>query len=248
MSMREEPELSISKKQADCAVRAVGFLGLVVVFFSLQSATVRPLGTRLSLSTGITPLIGLELARSKGDLEQFFGEVGSANRNLIAGRSAMPGVDFFSGWMLFLFGLRELMPTFRPRMGEARFWIFVLLCFTAFAESQTIARMAEAAGASSVTDALVSAIRQMSLSKWALLFFNTMQCSSIFLRTPLLLRVGGGILWASSVLGVVAIAYPDYQWLAGPAVLGLFVGLCGITVLFLVQPGLFYADTKGKTA
>jgi len=132
--MREEPELSISKKQADCAIRAVGFLGLVVVFFSLQSATVRPAGTRLSLPAGITPLIGVEVARSKADLEQFFGEPGSANRNLIAGRSAMPGVDFFSGWILFLFGLGELMPPFRPRMRAARFDIFVLLCFTAFFE------------------------------------------------------------------------------------------------------------------
>ena len=248
MSMREEPELSISKKQADCAIRAVGFLGLVVMFFSLQSATVRPAGTRLSLSTGFTPLIGVELARSKADLEQFFGEPGSANRNLIAGRSAMPGVDFFSGWILFLFGLGELMPAFRPRMRAARFDIFVLLCFTAFFEYHTIAGMAQVAGGSPVTDAFFSRIRETSLIKWGLLFFNTMKCSSIFLRTPLLLRAGGAILCASSALGIVAIAYPDYQWLAGPAVLGLFVGLCGITVLFLVQPGLFYAETKGKTA
>ena len=84
----------------------------------------------------------------------------------------------------------------------------------------------------------------MSLTKWALLFYNTMQCSLIFLRTPLLLQAGGAILGASSAIGV-AIAYPGYQWLAGPAVLGLFAGLCGITVLFLVFPELFYADTKG---
>ena len=34
---------------------------------------------------------------------------------------------------------------------------------------------------------------------------------------------------------------PDFLC-AGPAVLGLFVGLCGLTVLFLFNPQLLYED------
>ena len=63
-----------------------------------------------------------------------------------------------------------------------------------------------------------------------------------------LLQAGGAILFASSALGFVATTFADYRWLAGPAVLGLFAGLCGITVLLLLHPELFYADTCGQAS
>jgi len=210
----------------DFAIRIIGFLGLASVVLSLWSATVRPAGTRLSFDTGITPLIAVELARSKADLEQFFGEPGSANRKLMAGRSPLPGLNFVTSWMIFLFGLLQLMPKLRPRMREARFWIFLLLFFTSY-------------------DAMFATIRETCLTKWTALFADTMLCSLIFYRTPMLLQAGGAILWVSSALGLVATTFPNYQWLAGPAVLGLFAGVCGITVLFLLRPELFYADTHG---
>ena len=229
----------------DFAIRIIGFLGLASVVLSLWSATVRPAGTRLSFDTGITPLIAVELARSKADLEQFFGEPGSANRKLMAGRSPLPGLNFVTSWMIFLFGLLQLMPKLRPRMREARFWIFLLLFFTSYYESHSLRRMAEAANASSVTDAMFATIRETCLTKWTALFADTMLCSLIFYRTPMMLQAGGAILWVSSALGLVATTFPNYQWLAGPAVLGLFAGVCGITVLFLLRPELFYADTHG---
>ena len=52
----------------DFAIRIIGFLGLASVVLSLWSATVRPAGTRLSFDTGITPLIAVELARSKAEV------------------------------------------------------------------------------------------------------------------------------------------------------------------------------------
>ena len=242
--MKEQQQFAIRTEQANFAVRAMGFLGLASVVFSLWSATVRPAGTRLSFKTGITPLIAVELARTKADLEQFFGEPGSANRQLIAGRSGMPGFDFVTSWMIFLFGLLQLMLRLRPHMRETHLWVCLLLLFTSVSESASLRRMAEAANAWSVNGAMFAVIHEACLTKWTVVFGNTMLCSVIFYKTPRVFQAGGGILSASSALGLVAVIFPDYQWLAGPAVLGLFAGLCGITVLFLLRPGLFYADFR----
>jgi hypothetical protein len=45
--------------------------------------------------------------------------------------------------------------------------------------------------------------------KWTVLFADTILCSLIFFRTPILLQAGDAILCASSALGLVAIIFPD---------------------------------------
>src|SRR4051812_28031336 len=98
----------MTKAEANVRIRIAGAFGLCAVIFSLISATFRLPGTPISVSSGLTPLMGLELVHNKAELAAALGPMGSKNREMIARRNPAPGRDLVGSFILFLLAVFKL--------------------------------------------------------------------------------------------------------------------------------------------
>lgn len=218
-------------------VRCVGFFGLLLAAAFLWTATIGFTGTPFAMSQGMTPLLKAELAHSKVELENILGPMGSANRMLISSRSGTLGTDFVPTWCVFVFFLYRLIPRFRPDMNRLLPFILILFFATLIGHFAVVRQMAAAANATVLTDEMVRQTYLLALVTWVLLFLNTVLCSMVLLETQRVLKVGGEILFLSAGIGLWAVG-EGYDLLIGPAAVALFVGLCGVSLLFVLNPAL----------
>ena len=217
------------------SIQAVGFAGLILVAASLWSAAIQPVSPA-GIEGGLTPLMNVEMAESKADLDKIFGPAGSESRRIIAGRTGALGTDFVPSWSVFLFFLNRLMRRIRPELNRFGQYFLLLLIGTLLLEYALVLRLADAANAAVLTDGMMTTIYWLARLKWLLLFICTFHCSHLFYKSHSALRYGGELLWAASVLGAASVF--GISGLIGVAVIGMFAALCGISVLFLFSPGL----------
>jgi hypothetical protein len=218
-------------------VRCVGFFGLLLAAAFLWTATIGFTGTPFTMSQGMTPLLKAELAHSKAELENILGPMGSANRMLLSSRSGTLGTDFVPTWCVFVFFLYRLIPRFRPDLNRLLPFILILFFATLIGHFAVVRQMAAAANATVLTDEMVRRTYLLAQVTWALLFLNTVLCSMVLLETQRVLKVGGEILFLSAGIGLWAVG-EGYDLLIGPAAVALFVGLCGVSLLFVLNPAL----------
>ena len=228
--------VSLDRNQVNLFIRGAGLLGLVAVALSLTSATIRLPGTPAGVLTGITPLIQVELVHSKAELAAVLGPSGSEARNILAKRLMLPGFDFASVWMLFLFVLYQLKSLLKV---EARVWTratLIMIIATLLVERQVIDTTIAVAKAATVTDELFNTLQATAELKWELLFATTVFCSALFWRSRWTLRFGGELMgFAAAIAGFVL--FYDTRLIA-PLTLVMFAALCGLSTLLVVSPGL----------
>jgi hypothetical protein len=218
------------------SIQTVGFVGLFVVVASLWSAATRLPSSPVGIEGGLTPLLNVEMADSKASLEKIFGSAGSESRRIIAGRTGVLGTDFVPAWSVFLFFLNRLMLRIRPELNRFGQYFLLLLIGTLLLEYALVQRLAGAANAAVLTDGMMNTIYWLARLKWLLLFICTFHCSHLFYKSHTALRYGGELLWTTSVFGAASVF--AISGLISVAVIGMFAALCGISVLFLLSPGL----------
>ncbi len=224
----------MTKAETNRDIRIAGVLGFLAVIFSLTSATVRLPGTPVGVFTGMTPLIGMEFVHNKTELAAALGPADSENRKLIAGRTAAPGFDFVPSFVLFVFALYRLTRRVRPEWGLLSFPGLLGLGATLVLEYFIVSRMAVAATAPVITDAMVETLRILVFFKWDLLFISTVMCSQMLAAPNGILGFGTDVLAYAAVAGSLAVSYSPR--LVGPIVLVMFVGMCGVSALLAFRP------------
>jgi len=228
----------MTKTQAKRNVEIFGFVGLVAVILSLTSATVRFPGTAFSLYTGITPLIGVEIIHNKAELVSILGPPDSENRKVIANRNWGLPWNLVPAFTLFCFAMYRLQLRFRPDLHYYSLAALILLVVALALEYEVVIHLAAAANAPVITDQMVGTIRDLVFLKWNALFFATF-CSCVWLlATPWLLWYGGNVIIYAAGIGSFAVSYR--AWLVAPALLTMFAGMCGVSVLLIVWPEIAY--------
>jgi hypothetical protein len=231
-------EVSMDKHVANFGIRVAGFAGLIVVVLLLTSTRIRLPGTEVSIFTGITPLLNVELAKSKADLEGILGPPGSESRTILANRSMLPGYDFSSTWMLFLFILYRLKETFRTRSTSIFNGTFLLINGTLLVERQVIDQTVVIAKASVLTQQQFAVFSELAFLKWVLLFLTTAVLLPLFLETRWVLQFGGWAMAFAASFGAFGI--PGGATYVAPFIAVMFAALLGVSTLFIAKPELLY--------
>jgi hypothetical protein len=188
-------------------------------------------GTPAGILSDVTPLIQVELVHSKAELAAVLGPSGSEARNILAKRSMLPGFDFASVWMLFLFVLYQLKSLLKV---EARVWTratFIMIIATLLLERKVIDATVAVANAAPFTNELFDTFQSSAEFKWDRLFTTTVFCAALFWRT---LRFGGELM---GLAAAIACCSSSNTRLLAPLILVMFAALCGLSTL-LVSPGL----------
>jgi hypothetical protein len=225
--------------QANRYIQVIGIVGLAAVLSSLASATVRFPGTSLSLSTGITPLVGVELIRNKSELAAILGPSDSGNRKVIADRSLAFGQDIVPSFVLFLFGMYKLAQRFRPDLKHWSLAALVLLVGTFVLEYEVVSHLATAANAPVITGQMVGAIRELVFLKWSALFIATILVCQFVFATPWPLRFTGNAMMFAAIAGSYAMSYRER--LFAPILLIMWGGMCVVSALLIAWPEILYA-------
>jgi hypothetical protein len=230
------------KVEVNRYIRSAGLAGIVSVILILTSATVRLPGTPLNVFTGIAPLAGFELVRSKAEVETILGPVDSEARRIIAGRKPLFGLDFTYSIAIFIYALCELQRRIRPDLHMFTLGGMGMLAIALFLEYFFVHRAADIANAAVITEQAALTLRTIGWVKWSLVLTAVYSCTGFLTTTPPVLRFGTQLMRMSAIAGVIAVAY--YERYVGLAVLVMFVGLCGVSALFVFKPELVYEDSS----
>jgi hypothetical protein len=217
-------------------IRYAGLAGFASVILILASATIRLPGTPANVSTSITPFAEFELVHTKAQLEAILGPAGSEARKIIAGRKSGPGFDFTFSIAIFMLALCQLQRRLRPDQHFFTLSAMVMLAAALGLDYFFIHRAAAIANEAGITENAALTLRTVGWIKWSLVLFSLTGCTGFLTMTPPLLRFGAMIMRGAAFLGVVAVAFNQHYM--GLAVLGMFIGLCGVSALFVFNPEL----------
>jgi hypothetical protein len=219
-------------------IRNAGLAGLASVILILTSATVRLPGTPANVFTGVTPFAGFELVHTKAQLEALLGPVDSEARKVIAARQSAPGLNFTFSIAIFMIALCQLQRRLRADQHFFTLSAMAMLAAALFLDYFFVHRAAVIANEALITENMALTLRTVGWIKWSLVMIALNLCTFFLTTTAPVLRFGAGIMRMAALAGVVAVSYDEHYM--GLAVLAMFVGLCGVSALFVFSPELVF--------
>lgn len=230
------------KAELKGSIRYAGVAGFASVILILASATIRLPGTPANVFTSITPFAEFELVHTKAQLEAILGPAGSEARKMIVGRKSGAGFDFTFSIAIFMLALCQLQRRLRPDQHFFTLSAMAMLAAALGLDYFFIHRAAVIVNEPGITESAALTLRTVGWIKWSLVLFSLTGCTGFLTMTAPLLRFGATIMRGAAFLGVVAVAFNQHYM--GLAVLGMFVGLCGVSALFVFNPELAFEQAN----